>query len=228
MTDIFLVSHGEPNAIAHWERLKSMFPRAKRVDGVKGIHTAHKTCAAMAETNRFVVVDADNWVIDDFDPTPPDMPPHPEAVYVWRARNPLNGLVYGHGAIKSFPTALVHAMPHDSVDMTTSTSLHYRIVHVLGSEHRFNTSKFETWRTAFRECVKLSSRVIHRQKDRETTERLDVWCTQANGRFSEWCLVGARDGRAYGEASMGNNTAIAKVNDWSWLNSYFLEKYNGD
>ena len=38
--DIVMVTYNEPNAEENWTNLKKRFPRAKRVDGVKGIHNA--------------------------------------------------------------------------------------------------------------------------------------------------------------------------------------------
>lgn len=45
MYDIVFISYNEPNAEKNWESLKQRFPSAKRVDGVKGIHEAHKKAA---------------------------------------------------------------------------------------------------------------------------------------------------------------------------------------
>ena len=41
MYDIVFISYKEAYAEDNWNLLKSRFPTAKRVDGVKGIHQAH-------------------------------------------------------------------------------------------------------------------------------------------------------------------------------------------
>ena len=64
----------------------------------------------------------------------------------------------------------------------------------------FNTSEFSTWRSAFRECAKLASKVIDRQKEDETNERLKTWTTVGHDRpFGEYALaVGAILGMEFG------------------------------
>ena len=221
MFDVFFLSYDEPLANENFARLKSIVPNAKRVHGVKGIHAAHKMCASFATTERFFTVDADNWIVDGFD-FATDFPLEDGAVYVWRCRNVVNGLVYGYGAIKLFPTAAVRAMPENSVDMTTSVSLHYRIVNVIGSETRFNTSEYEAWKSGFREAAKLASGVIHRQKDDETTARLDAWCSKGRkARYGGQCIAGALAGRAFGWANAGHPERLTWINDFDWLREQY-------
>ena len=43
---------------------------------------------------------------------------------------------------------------------------------------KFTTGPFETWKSAFRECAKLASKVIDRQKEDETNARLKTWTTR--------------------------------------------------
>lgn len=225
--DVVFISNGEGNADENFarlaERLQYHKHRAKlhRVDRVKGIHAAHKRAAEVSTTAHFFTVDADNWVIDDFD-FMIDFAIDESSVYVWRCQNSVNGLVYGYGAIKLFPTALVKAMPTNTVDMTTSVSLNYRIVNRMASVTRFNTSAFEAWKSGFREAVKLSSKTIDRQRDEETEVRLNAWCTRGNTRpFGRECIAGAVQGRAYGQRHQGDKTALAKINDFQWLEERF-------
>jgi hypothetical protein len=83
---------------------------------------------------------------------------------------------------------------------------------------RFNTDPFTTWRSAFRECCKLASRIIDRQDDKETQERLDIWCEKSNDSFA---LEGARAGRAFGTENKTNLDALKKINDYDWLKEQF-------
>ena len=83
----------------------------------------------------------------------------------------------------------------------------------------FNTDPFNTWKSAFRECVKLSSKVIDRQDNKETEARLNVWCNNSNDSIA---IAGAKAGRQYGEANKNNKEALAKINDFDWLK----EQYN--
>jgi hypothetical protein len=223
MIDVFFISFGESNADTNFAQVLSMAPHAKRVDGVVGIHKAHRVCAESASSAQFFVVDADNFVFDSFSFSN-EGTDREDSVYVWRCRNAVNGLVYGYGAIKLFPTVLARALPLNTVDMTTSVSPNYRIVDDCVSETRFNTSPFETWKSAFRECVKLSSKVIDRQKDAETLHRLDVWTTFTNDvDHAQWCLRGAQAGRAYGERYRGDYERLALINDFEKLKDMFGE-----
>ena len=77
----------------------------------------------------------------------------------------------------------------------------------------FDTTPFNTWKSAFRECVKLSSKVIDRQEDSETDARLDAWC-KSNDLIA---VDGAVAGRKYGTENKGNKEAISKINDFAWL-----------
>ena len=59
MYDIVFISYKEPNADDNWEALKSRFPNAKRIHGVKGIHQAHIAAANKCFTKMFWIVDGD-------------------------------------------------------------------------------------------------------------------------------------------------------------------------
>jgi hypothetical protein len=110
--------------------------------------------------------------------------------------------------------------------MTTSISSKYKPVFEVSNVTSFNTDPFSTWRSAFRECCKLSSKVIDRQNDSETIERLDVWCTVGSDRpYGKYAILGALDGREYGESNIGNLEALKKINDFVWLKERFDEQH---
>jgi hypothetical protein len=86
----------------------------------------------------------------------------------------------------------------------------------------FNTDEFATWRSAFRECCKLASRIIEGQYEEETIERLDIWCSQgADRKFGQWAISGAKLGREYGLENKNNPEALRKINDFDWLKRVF-------
>lgn len=213
MYDIFFLSHGEPMADIHWKLVHNIQPHARRIAGIDGILTAHRHCAQQARTSNFFVIDADNEVLDvDFAIRLPEYDRH--YVHVWRAKNPVNGLVYGWGGIKLFPKKLLlseHQMP---VDMTTSFDL--KMMPTVGSITHFNTSPFDTWRSSFRECVKLTN-----NPSQDSLERLAVWTNVAHGPYAEWCLHGARAGQDYGKTYRHNQPMLLKINDWTWLQEQF-------
>lgn len=222
MYDIVFISYQEPNADQNWIRLKARFPFAKRVHGVKGIHQAHIAAASVCFTDMVWVVDGDAVVLDSFDF---DYVPHDnEYVFVWRSKNPINDLEYGNGGIKLLPRKKTVNMDLSKPDMTTSISDKFRAVQELSNINSFNTDPFNTWKSAFRECTKLASAIIDRQKQDETTERLRAWCTKGNGRiYGDCSIAGAQAGKEYGEANKDNLEALKKINDFEWLDRKFKE-----
>ena len=64
--DIIYLSYDEPNAEENYYHLKQNIPWAKRVHGVEGSDAAHKACANIAETERFITIDGDNKVDPKF------------------------------------------------------------------------------------------------------------------------------------------------------------------
>jgi len=152
MYDIVFISYNEENAEKNWAVLKSKFPMAKRVDGVKGIHQAHKVAAKKCFTKMFWVVDADAVILDsfNFDYVVPEW--DLDAVHVWRSINPVNDLTYGYGGVKLLPRTLTLNMNTKNPDMTTSISSKFIAVPDVSNITAFNTDPFSTWRSAFREC----------------------------------------------------------------------------
>ena len=64
--DIVYISFDEPNADENYADLLEKCPWAKRSHGVFGSDAAHKAAADLAETDRFITIDADNIVRPDF------------------------------------------------------------------------------------------------------------------------------------------------------------------
>lgn len=224
MFDIVFISYNEPNADANWDDLKSRFPLARRVHGVKGIHKAHQIAAKTSLSTMFWVVDGDSRVDESFKFENPEGL-WEECVYVYRARNPVNDLSYGYGGLKLLPTKMTVNMDMNNVDMTTSISKNFTAVDQIASTTCFNTDAFSSWKSAFRECVKLSSKVIDGQVSKETELRLDRWCSIGLGKpFGKECIKGAVAGRTYGQENAGNIPALAKINDFEWLKDQFARK----
>ena len=221
--EIFMISFHEEEADANFQNLKSRFPDAKHVKNVEGIANAHKECARQAVTQMIYIVDADADVLDNFkfDYIPP-MSKRKNTTYVWSARNPINGLEYGYGGIKLFPREQVLEMGHELPDFTTGVAF-YQPISDVACYTRFNKDPYRTWRSAFRECVKLASRINPNQVDEQTQHRLDTWCNVDNGeRFGRYCIKGANEGREYGEANRDNVEALNKINDYEWLREQFI------
>jgi hypothetical protein len=218
--DIIFISYDEPNADENFAKLKARFPYAQRVNGVKGIHQAHMIAAKKSFTKMFWVVDGDAEIIDTFNFNYVVSDYDLENVHVWRSRNPVNGLEYGYGGVKLLPKLLTLNMDLTKPDMTTSISPLFKAMPEISNVTAFNTDPFNSWKSAFRECVKLASKTIDRQNDDETLDRLDVWCSIGTDLD---VLAGAQEGRKYGLENKDNIAALKKINDFDWLK----EKFNG-
>jgi hypothetical protein len=222
--DIVFISYNEPTADENYRKLLERFPRAKRVHGVKGIHQAHIAAAKLAETCMVWIVDGDAEIVEDFNFDHEVSTYEKDIVHVWRSKNPINDLVYGYGGVKLLPTSMTLNMDTSKPDMTTSISSKFKAVKSISNITAFNTDSFNTWKSAFRECCKLSSKIIDRQKSEETLHRLDIWCTLGVDRpFGDVAIAGAKAGKEYGSANKDNLEALKKINDFDWLQRKFNE-----
>ena len=226
MYDIFFISYKEPNADENYGKLITRFPTAQRIHGVKGIHQAHIAAAQRSFTKMFYVVDGDAVIVDEFAFEHTVHDAELTFVHVWRCKNPVNGLIYGYGGVKLLPKKETIAMDVNRPDMTTSISKNFKAVQKLSNITAFNIDPYNTWRSAFRECAKLSSKNIDRQKDSETLQRLNVWCTVGEDKpFGKYALEGAIAGKKYGKDNKSNLEALKKINDFDWLESRFTQIY---
>jgi hypothetical protein len=220
--DIIFISYNEPQADENFSRLKARFPYAQRVQGIKGIHQAHIAAAKKAFTKMFWVVDADAQILDTFNFDHVVGEYDLENVHVWRSMNPINDLEYGYGGVKLLPKSLTQNMDISKPDMTTSISSLFKAMPEISNITAFNVDAFNTWKSAFRECVKLSSKTIDRQDDADTTYRLNVWCTRGIDRpFGREAIEGAVQGKQYGLENKDNNEALKLINDFDWLRERF-------
>lgn len=224
--DIVFISYNEPTANENFEKLKTAFPRATRVHGVKGIHQAHIAAANLTYTDMFWVVDGDAIIADEFKFDYEVSVYEKDIVHVWQSRNPVNDLVYGYGGVKLLPRDLTINMDMSKPDMTTSISSKFRAMKSLSNLTAFNTDPFSVWKSAFRECTKLASKTIDRQVNKETLQRLETWCSVGGDRqFGEYAIAGAIAGRKYGEDNSSSVEALKKINDFDWLQEKFVKLY---
>jgi hypothetical protein len=220
--DVVFISYNESNAEENYNKLLNKCPRVKRVHGVKGIHQAHIKAASVCNTDMIWVVDGDAVIEKNFNFDLVMSSYDIDCVHVWRSRNPINNLEYGNGGVKLLPRQLTLDMDVNTSDMTTSISKKFKAMNIVSNINAFNTDEFTTWRSAFRECCKLSSRIIERQFEKETQNRLDIWCTEGrDALFGEYAIAGAKAGRQYGLENKNNLEKLRKINDFEWLKEQF-------
>ena len=233
--DIVYISNGEPDAERWYKHLEKLldredpgFPTLRnknllhRVSGVNGRMAAYKAAAEKSTTPWFFAVFAKLEVAEDFDWNwQPDYWQEPKH-YIFNARNPVNGLEYGHMGMIAYNKKLVLETIESGLDFTLSKA--HEVVPILSGTAHFNQDAWTTWRTAFREVVKLKhfgtvSPTI------ETSHRLKKWLTVADGKFAEWCLKGATDAVEYYESVNGNYDKLMLTYEWDWLRTYYSAKY---
>jgi len=223
--DIVFISYNELNAEKNYKKLVEKFPRTKRISGVKGIHEAHIQAAKICDTEMFWVVDADADIVKNFnfDFHIPYFDFYGKnTVYVWKSKNPVNDLTYGYGGVKLLPKTKTIKMDISRPDMTTSISDSFKAINETSNITDFNTDSFSAWRSGFRECAKLASRVIDRQDNSETLKRLETWCNKGVNRpFGIDAIKGAIAGRKFGEENKDNPTELQKINNFEWLKETF-------
>jgi hypothetical protein len=220
-SDVIFISNGESMADANWANLLELCPRARRSDGVLGREAAYKAAAEMSSTPWFFAVFAKTEVLPsfkfDYQPDRLQQPRH----YIFHSRNPLNGLEYGAMNINLYNRQLtIDTRP--GIDFTLS-SLH-TVVPICASISRFNTDPWVTWRSAFREVLKLKLEV-DQGADVEIQYRLKVWSTKADGDNAEYCLAGANDALEYYAKVAGNYDQLCLSFDWEWLQEFYYTKY---
>lgn len=221
LQDVVFISNGESMAEDNWRNLQRLCPRAKRSDGVTGREAAYKAAAAMSETPWFFAVFAKTEVLDsfhfDFQPDRMQAAKH----YIFYSRNPVNGLEYGAMNINLYNRQLT-LDTRPGLDFTLSSA--HEVVPIVASISRFNTDPWVSWRSAFREVLKLK-REVELGADIEIQHRLDTWCTCAEGDNAEWVLQGAQDALEYYAAVNGNYNDLLNSFDWAWLKQWFESRH---
>ena len=237
--DIFYISYDEPNAEDNWADLLNKVPWAKRVHGVKGFDAAHKAAAEQSETERFITVDGDNIVMDDFFEQTLDIPDTDaygnniaESIFSWNGKNLLNGLVYGNGGLKCWPTEYTktiqtHEAATDGEGMEFCWKLNYIQLNDTFSEIHQTASPFQAFRAGFREGVKMSLDQGKRVKPDDfireiwygNYNRLQVWCNiGADVENGLWAIYGARLGCYMAVLTDWNPNNIS---DYDWFKDFF-------
>lgn len=210
--DCIYLSYDEPEKEQYWIRIKNMVPWAKRVDGVQGSDAAHKAAAGCSESERFILIDGDNVPDASFFNQTLDFPTpdYEKAVFRWRARNHVNGLMYGNGGLSSWTREYVMNMrTHENSDGRDETVVEfcfdplYWAMHDCYSTTYPNQSPFHAWRAGFREGVKMclnrgakpTVQDFRQRVHQRNLDNLTIWHNVgADAENGMWCIAGSRMG----------------------------------
>ncbi|OUX53403.1 MAG: hypothetical protein CBE47_03380 [Pelagibacteraceae bacterium TMED287] len=232
--DFVYISFREPNKEENWADLKNKVPWAKRVDGVVGFDSAHKAAAKLAETDFFISVDGDNVIDERFLLETLDWTKtNPKAVHRWRAKNNVNGLVYGNGGLVGWNKETCLTMKtHENADseknkMDFCWGIPHENLHNCYSETVINVTPQQAFIAGFREGVKMCNNNGVPIPPREfkniwpiNLRVLSTWCTVGadveNGKFA---MLGARMGSFY--TVVDHDNYDFNVSDLDGMADYF-------
>ena len=161
--DCIFLTYDEPKKEEFWIHIQNMVPWAKRVDGVKGSDAAHKAAADASDTDRFVLIDGDNIPDPEFFNIQLELDDtNRNCVFRWKARNVVNGLMYGNGGLSCWTKEFVNTMrTHEATDGTAENDVefcfypNYWSMNDCYSTTYPNATAFQAWRAGFREGVKM-------------------------------------------------------------------------
>jgi hypothetical protein len=192
--DFVYISFKEPNKEENWADLKNKVPWAKRVDGVVGFDNAHKAAADVAETDFFISVDGDNIIDETFLLQTLDWSKtNKKAVHRWRARNNINGLVYGNGGLVGWDKQTCLQMrTHENADTEENQidfcwGVPHENLHNCYSTTVINASQQQAYVAGYREGAKMST---EKGKPIPASNFKSIWPTNLRTLVT-WCTIGA-------------------------------------
>ena len=192
--DFVYISYKEPNKEQNWADLKNKVPWAKRVDGVVGFDSAHKAAAELAETDFFISVDGDNIIDEQFLLETLDWTKtNKKAVHRWRAKNNVNGLVYGNGGLVGWQKeTCLNMKTHENADKDENQidfcwGVPHENLHNCYSTTVINGSEQQAFVAGYREGVKMST---EKGKPIPAEDFHKIWPNNLRI-LSTWCTIGA-------------------------------------
>ena len=209
--DVVYLSYDEPQKEKFWLDIQTKLPWAIRVDGVKGSDAAHKAAAEASTTDRFILIDGDNVPDYEFFNQSLTLTDNTEnAVFRWRARNHINGLMYGNGGLSCWTKQFIRNMKtHEATDGRAETVVEfcfdpgYLALHNSYSVTYPNGSPLHAWRAGFREGVKMCldrGRLVDvpafiEMANWKNIEYLNIWHSIGTDvEYGYWATYGARMG----------------------------------
>ena len=196
--------------------------RVVRVDKVNGRVASQYAAANASNTPWYFLVNAKLKVNSKFDfdwqPDRLQIPKH----YIFTATNPVNHLEYGHQAIVANNKNITLNTVATGLDFTMDGE--HEVVNINSGIGVYNTSVWDTWRTSFRETLKLKA-YTEKSTDLEAKFRLSSWLNLGEGEFGEYSTMAALDACRYYESVNGDLDKLRLSYDWAWLRTHYERLY---
>lgn len=239
--DMVFLAYDEPRRDEFWLDLQSKYPRARRVESVKGLDGGCKAAVAAGDTDHVIVVDGD-CIVDPafFDLLVDEDLLRADTRLDWPSRNVVNGVVSGNGGIKCWPKAMALTMrSHETAD-PAERSIEFPSAATLdgAGPHRIqfttplatvlcNGSPLQAFRSAFREAIHLWLVGKDARRGGAPTDhlrphqrhRLLLWCSVgADAENGLWCLYGAR---LASQMVQLRDWDPLLINDFDWFDEFW-------
>ena len=211
--DMIVLGYKEPDLEQNYASIKKQYPHAKLISGIEGNVNAYKECAKQSETEYFWTIFAKSKINGDFKfdyhPDCMERPHH----YIFKCYNPMINYAYGHMGIILYHKQMVLDAEQWGPDFTCSFPV--KLVDEISNTADYFHTPFLTYRTAFRECVKLASNCIDGSDTQQNKEILSKWLHSAD----EWTMRGSHDAVDH----VNNNGDLMQVFDWQFIESKFSQ-----
>jgi len=209
--DMIVLGYKEPDLEENYKKIKTQFPNAKLVSGIEGNVNAYKECAKQSETEYFWAIFAKSKINDDF-----QFDYHPDCLerphhYIFKCYNPMIDYAYGHMGIILYHKQMVLDAERWGPDFTCSFPV--KLVDQISNTANYFHTPFLTYRTAFRECVKLASNCIEGSDPQQNNDILNKWLHSKD----EWTRRGSYDAVKH----VNDGGDLMQVFDWEFIESKY-------
>jgi hypothetical protein len=224
MNDVFFISFNESNCEKNWNRLLEFHKDAKRIHGIRGIDRAHIACDNLSSTDSFWTVDGDNWItktLEWYEDTNHNL-------IMFHSIDPFYEDMTLLGGVKLWRKNSMVNKNLDKVDFSLNATVNKKVIDKVFSITKYNTTPFDTWKTSFRHCVKLTSCIFRNRPYANNIDfYLDKWRNTENldKENSRWAYNGYTDALNFTGEFDNDITQLKKINDFSWLKSFFEQRY---
>jgi hypothetical protein len=219
--DAVMLSYDEPLADKLHARLQRILGiPVKRLHGVNGMRRAYRLAAEVAEVEQFLLADGDFVLATEFDISAVEPLEEGASLRVWRAVNPLNGLVYGYGGLKLIRRSALRELG-TAVDVLAALPGKITFTAEVAGTTRCNQSPYHAWKAGFRECAMLARGSEYGMPQQEAADRIAAWTHGGDGEFAPFSVAGAREGVAFAAEAARDPRRFDQLNDPTWLRERF-------